>query len=464
MLSARSIRMYELLSERDEILIERGPHHYLNVGNTEYQILDETVTDYSNHPIISVGALEREQITLNPKSRFLHEKYLALKAWIEDPQSKLVSKEPSETKDNAETIAPEQVILNKTLQFVRAMFDEAKSTEEEIKKIVAAHKGEKNGVSPVIPVDEFVKLGIGVCRHRTVVLAYLLNQLILDHILPPGNILYHRDEIPMDIGFGHYSRHENVAHTWLFYRPETMHFDAYLVDAQNCETTYLLCKDEFNLPYEYKEGFTPYENCLDRCGLIKFPSFYTSYSDKEKTEFLLDRATSLQRRKILNYEQAQGGDITRFLPEETSHSQYEEFKADITRIKNTETLHKLSYKSSKTEEDKQQFLFGLLMQGKKSRNSIIAAQPLADLIALRNHLETTNQEQRRFYQTFVNYNALFDDITQDLANRIKRNLPTKSNHFHFKFNGRNDLQLASNHHGDFDREAQNRLGIVKKPG
>lgn len=421
MLGDRDKLMYERLRqpERKEKLTKHGIHHHLTTDKSDYLISDNTVEDFWTKPIISIGATsERERIVLDAKSEYLAKTYQELKKELQKAQEGPKTIEI----DEKEKHPPEKQVLDMMIAFMKKSFSDEENIEEKIAELAHSWTGEKHGDTAVIPLEEFIKRKMLVCRHLQLWGAYLLSSLVQDGILPSGNIFFHRGEVEAYMGSGYYGGYRACAHAWVLYRPENQYFDAYLIDPLLCDISYLLNKNEFSLPQGYG-SYDAVNSSANRCGLIENPRYYNTCSPEEKVSSFFGwfSLSSTERRKILNYEFAAGNlDTLRgLLAKHASEENYSEVIADFDRISKTNKLHNDAYAKISDENEKQQFLFGLLLKNAKDRHAILAKQTVEDLIALKKSLETEGVDKKDIFSKLANYNSLLDSVFNAVEHQEK---------------------------------------------
>jgi len=209
-LGHRTQLMHAHFEEKEWPIISVGNEHYLEINGTKYRIVDGGVTDFLNEYLVSIGAgLGRELITLMQHSPTLEDSYQSLK-----------NKVKTLPKD-----APTESILKLTVKFVRdrldadAKVDLDKAVEDFCAKKAADPKALKYKEHPVITIGEFVREKKGVCRHHALLLCNMLNRLMVDQLLPEGEIHHTRDDIT-----------DRGAHVWVIYIPKNSSA-IYLVDS-----------------------------------------------------------------------------------------------------------------------------------------------------------------------------------------------------------------------------------------
>lgn len=145
---------------------------------TKYPLITRH-TRHFNQPLVSAGGTSRELILLYPQSPKLQEIYNTLKQEIVAGAS---------TKE----------ILQKIMTTTR---NQLKGTD--IDEFVNEQLKINGGA--LIPLDVFLERGIGVCRHHSLLNAYLLTRLVQDEILE-GDVIHHRQDF------------KKGAHTWNVFR------------------------------------------------------------------------------------------------------------------------------------------------------------------------------------------------------------------------------------------------------
>ncbi|KTD43157.1 hypothetical protein [Legionella parisiensis] len=136
-----------------------------------------------NQRVFSIGSSSsREMLLLDPEAESLKKLYAELRQNI---------------KQNATT--PE--ILQEISKLTQKAFPISETAF--LKAFVEKHLREGN---PVIPLDEFMQAGIGICRHHSLLNAFLMSRLVEDSILQ-GEVIHQR-----------HSFHKHGAHTWNLFR------------------------------------------------------------------------------------------------------------------------------------------------------------------------------------------------------------------------------------------------------
>lgn len=165
-----------------------------------FHVLKGSNSSHSLEPTACMGAApaSREIILLDPhNSPLLNEKFEELLVLLQGSSS------------TEQTL---QILCN----FIRTkVFTPSLSTAHHLELFIKEHSSPttltKNGEPvPVIVLDEFIKAGIGVCRHQALVSAYFLDKLLnaIPPLLPPGKVHYIRDIITQG------------GHAWNFYVPQ----------------------------------------------------------------------------------------------------------------------------------------------------------------------------------------------------------------------------------------------------
>ncbi len=193
-----------LIHYRDRVLTHK---------NTEFRVLTGFTEYFTTQPLISIGSspLTREIISLDPEnSPLLQQKY-----------------------DQFSGASFEELI-----DYIRTRIFFIKTNERLMDAFIfewiERHTPEDftltsdNRYLPVIPLNDFIRSGVGVCRHSALTAAYFIDRLIQDGRLPPGRVRYVRDTIK----FG--------GHAWVLYFPEDSndiwHIDPHLSVVVNCRT------------------------------------------------------------------------------------------------------------------------------------------------------------------------------------------------------------------------------------
>jgi hypothetical protein len=188
----------------------------IEVKGTIYEGISGEMEDFSSRPIASMGSSStREVILLDPKqSRALHEKF-----------DELVAVLTSASWEKGSSLSEEEIV-DQVYQFVQERIFNRSPYELEsfIRRQKASAETTKLRVGDVdvtcIPIDEFIKAGVGVCRHHALVTAYLLHRLTQGSApLLSGIVQHMRTSVDGSAGSG--------AHVWATYvnASRRMHID-----------------------------------------------------------------------------------------------------------------------------------------------------------------------------------------------------------------------------------------------
>jgi len=170
---------------------------------TFYQLLCKNACDFANVPYASIGEspTSREIITLNPKnSPFLDHLYTKFK-------KELAKRAHLPLKEKWKFIL--YYVKYELFSFV----DESLCNAF-VRQWIEAHSIENftetsnHFFLPVIPLEDFIKAKVGLCRHLTLTTAYLIDRLLKEAspLLPKGNIFYIREKIAIGENW--------VGHAW----------------------------------------------------------------------------------------------------------------------------------------------------------------------------------------------------------------------------------------------------------
>lgn len=409
----RTVEMYDGMEERnwveDTRIINGEP--YLIIDDTPYRILDSGVTEFDNRdkPLVSVGArLSRELIILDPSSKYLQSIYSKLKFGVEN-----LNEEDQDI----------QTILNFTINFVRNFL---RPDSGKLKEKVNELRGDPNNYmksddgkpikykgNPAILLDTFIRERVGVCRHHALLAAYLIHNLVLDGLLPPGHVFSHRDTVE-----------SGGAHVWTIYKPiqpvfRSNEYDFYLVDSLWNTKAYNL-RDYAPIFKEcgYGEGAIQY--CIYRHNRPDIESVAYTKIDRRnprlKDDFIHDLlcVPVEMRRKFLNQQHSLGAceKIMRDLTSSSKYRSYRNYDAlldDLERVLN-ENLHKKNYAQIKDSDDRQQFVLRLLCISEDERSRVIYKQTKEDLRQLQNSLNTAGVDRKGLYEQFATYQSVLQEI------------------------------------------------------
>jgi hypothetical protein len=203
--AARSIQMRSFLSnfpnyQFGQIVID-GKHYVPLTGN---------VPHISTKPVISCGStINRELTVLDPEnSALLNKHYKHI--------NKLLCRLKRETKNGFTEKMVVDLVSSYTNQII---FPRNSNSIQNVENIITNWTGKtiafSNGISerqiPVIPIDEFIKKKIGVCRHHALVVCYILDRLTKESEQDRfiyGIVQHMRDNLPKT------ERHPEGAHIW----------------------------------------------------------------------------------------------------------------------------------------------------------------------------------------------------------------------------------------------------------
>lgn len=438
MLIDRTAAMHAHLARKGIQAVDFGDDEKLiPINGTYHRILNRSVSDFCStdqHPLVSIGAGDREWIVLDQPD-VLDKYYQELKHIIE--RDGFVN---LETK------------IDRVIRFVRSKLP---TSDSRVDKFCEGKDHRTFQDMPIISLAKFLHLGLGVCRHHGLFTAYLLDRLMKDKLLPQGEIMHCRDNIPRG------------AHVWVLYRPD--HGKTYLIDSlwnvrakltqdrdslkakgyghsaiEQCKAKMQdrLDKRREKLgalpviekapvlikkirPVEQKEAIAIPVGSQE--SLTRLYSSFTKDQISEKKAFvfaLLDLET-LERRKILNI-QHKGNASVLLLKSLTSdiedrgleyqkHLKHKEVVADLERIRRTNELHKLHYDEISEACDRQQFVLGLLMNTNLERKAALDLQTKKDLDHLLTSLTLSREDRGKFYEQFECYNVCLADIERRIG-------------------------------------------------
>lgn len=197
-----SIKMDNLL-KKHKIL----PYHFQSetfmFRGMNYHPITGATKNFSTKPCVSFGSeiVGREILVLDPNNcSYLNDKYEKLVTDL----NKLASKKNDS-----------KLSLKESLQYISHfimtdVFQRDKSKDEkmfieqwkkahpEARNYVLTKNGQKN---PVIPLEDFAKAHVGVCRHVSFVTAYFMDKMLQDaslrHLLPEGEVHLCRDNLDL---------------------------------------------------------------------------------------------------------------------------------------------------------------------------------------------------------------------------------------------------------------------------
>jgi hypothetical protein len=169
----------------------------LLINGRNYTLINSRTTQFS-HAIASCGT-DREILIHDPEDSLLASVHF-------QNVLKLIS---------FEKVTEEQILLF-VLRYIRKEIFKDKSTDisSKVKKFVTSN-------SPVISIDAFINQGLGVCRHHTLVTAYILDRLTKQ--------VSKRTKKPYLTGVVQIMRANGGIHTWVTIANQTfkMHIDTF---------------------------------------------------------------------------------------------------------------------------------------------------------------------------------------------------------------------------------------------
>ncbi|WP_131778656.1 hypothetical protein [Legionella bozemanae] len=180
------------LAEMDRTKLALEHHHhriryvhgvpYINYQDKDCPVVTRDVRNF-NQRVFSIGSSSsREMIMLDPEAESLKKLY-------------------AELRQNIRVGATTLEILQEISKLTQKTFPISETTL--LKEFVEKHLKEGN---PIIPLDAFMQTGIGLCRHHTLLNAYLMSRLVEDGILQ-GEVIHQR-----------HSFQKHGAHTWNLFR------------------------------------------------------------------------------------------------------------------------------------------------------------------------------------------------------------------------------------------------------
>lgn len=177
-----------VIGGKQYLLLDTNDFHALK--HDAYRVLDGNVRDFISEPIASISAnLGREIILVDPHSAVLRRIYAELKSEVYND-------------NNHDAVS----IISAAVKITRQYLISSKSNREMSRVILQESKAEYDNVF-IMLLDDFIKHRIGVCRHNSLLLAFLLDKLQTDGILPAGHIMHAR-----------HFRPNGERHVWVMYR------------------------------------------------------------------------------------------------------------------------------------------------------------------------------------------------------------------------------------------------------
>lgn len=411
------LKRYALAGDISQTTIDN--QHYVKINNVNYRILDGNVTDFNNEnqPIVQIGVHgPQELVILDPSSPFLKGIYKEL--------NKLINEELGPNPDT-------QSVLDYAMAFVRKILSAHLSDNlDVVKKIVSqAREMPENPMyhgTPVLSIASFIRKKSGVCRHHGLLMAYLMQNLINDKLLPAGTVFYHRDKLE-----------DRGRHAWAMYKPvqaaadnKQVEYDFYLIDSMwNAEAINVMKARLSDDPRLENYGVEIINECLIRYNKSDLESVpYTALKDNKIKEDFIDallEAKPDECLKFLNYQYSLKAceEIRRVIytalpsAKNQKYEKYLDLLESIKTVLHTPFLHKLNYNKIFDEQDKQQYVLALLLQSHNERSLILNQQDEDSLKLLRNLLDPLQAvyPDRKDFQQYAGYL----NIVKDINNRLE---------------------------------------------
>ncbi len=393
---------------RDIQIHEKDGKLYLKIYGLDYRVLTREVTDFSQ-PIVQIGAEgigkknAQELVVLDPSSKQLKEIYDQVKQEIID---QLNGRNPEP-----------RLVLRYAMVAVRGILSTlplaSDNERRDIIDDITARYGEaKLDQTSIIPIQHFIREHIGACRHHGLFIAYVLDRLVHDKepLLPPGTVFYQRENLDADRG----------AHAWAVYKPIQAQSDAngkydfYLVDSMWGE-------EPLNVMHTRRQKLTVYgetirENLVKRYNRSDLESVAYSTLDETQQEEFIERLLNEKNPdiciKFLNYQYKLNPNNLNDIEGALLSHEYKYHKngpailQEIYRVLNTDRLHKQKYtrigkdEQGSAQDNRQQFVFGLLCKTRVARDLILDGQSEADLFHLKRGLEGNT-----VFEEFDSYSA-----------------------------------------------------------
>lgn len=178
----------------------------IKLNQKDYTPLTAAIQDISTKPVASCGSSERREIiTLDPDhSPILNDHYEKLKNILQDSQKNLGRplSEEAILKHVRDYIRKEIFPSDKDLDLTDSFIDRMRNDPRILKTLYIVGKGD-HALVPIIPIDEFIKEGVGVCRHHALVASYLLDRLTKEpeaSRMLDGVVQHMRDNVPAGNG------------------------------------------------------------------------------------------------------------------------------------------------------------------------------------------------------------------------------------------------------------------------
>lgn len=208
----------------------------LGKNGKKHLVLSGAVTDFHSQPIVNVDlAPGVEFLTMDPGSPLLNQQYQSLirevKAIVtKNPEMDVINKLNCVTRFVHHTLGgkgTDTLVKNVDKEFVDA---NAKNHE-----LINGH--------PIMSIDEFIVHGKGVCRHRMMLGAYLVDRLKVDGLLPPGDVRTQVDNFDANL---------QLCHAWLTYKTKATN-QLFLIDSMWFEVAHDITDGKNILALGYNE-------------------------------------------------------------------------------------------------------------------------------------------------------------------------------------------------------------------
>lgn len=182
--------------EAAQVYAKELKENALDYNGVPYHLVSRETRNFNTH-LVSIGASGREKIILNPEDSLLKQSYQFLMY--------IYSKDKKKTTDVVGIL----------------------TTVSEVIQIIFKNEGHPElKPNDFVPLSQVALMRKGVCRHRSLMAAYLLTRLAEDKILE-GNIIHHR--------WSYYK--PRIAHTWLLFQDKNGVF--YSVDTYRAIDTHI---------------------------------------------------------------------------------------------------------------------------------------------------------------------------------------------------------------------------------
>jgi len=226
----KTVPMLEELKKGDLLSYDPQTEHLMHQG-ISYHVLKGSNVNISQEPIACLGSspLGREIITLDPNnSPLLNLHYQTLVARLKQ-----------------QSLIPEQVLEQTSLYIREELFSPSFCSEKLVDRFIQRWQSSEERtlndftvtrdemLVPVIPIEAFIQARAGICRHFSLVTAYILDRLAKEEpsLLPKGRVHYVRDIVSHGSIYG--------GHAWNLYIPEgeqeAWHVDALWGIVKNCK-------------------------------------------------------------------------------------------------------------------------------------------------------------------------------------------------------------------------------------